>query len=101
MTGLHAAWIAAGLAGVAAAGVLAAEQQPVFRSAADAVTVNVSVRRSNRPVTDLRARDFVVRDNGVTQTVAALVYEKLPVDVTVLLDVSGSVAGLVLDQLRS
>jgi VWFA-related protein len=100
VTGVRAAWLAVGLA-VAAAGVPAAEQQPVFRSAADAVIVNVSVRRSNRPVTDLKARDFVVRDNGVRQTVAALVYEKLPVDLTVLLDASGSVSGLVLDQLRT
>ena len=99
MTGVRAAWLGVGLA-VASAGALAA-QQPVFRSAADAVTVNVSVRRANRPVTDLGVRDFAIRDNGVTQTVAALVYEKLPVDLTVLLDVSGSVAGRVLDQLQS
>jgi len=78
----------------------AAEQQPVFRAAGDAVSVNVSVRRAGRPVTDLEADDFTVRDNGVTQKIAMLVYEKLPVDVTVLLDVSGSVTGTVLDQLR-
>jgi VWFA-related protein len=77
-----------------------AEQQPVFRAATDAVTVNVSVRRSNRPVTDLVAGDFTIRDNGVTQKIASLIYEKLPVDLTVLFDVSGSITGDVLEQLR-
>jgi VWFA-related protein len=75
-------------------------QQPIFRSAADAVMVNVSVRRGSRPVTNLSAADFTVRDNGVIQPIVTLAYDTLPVDVTVLLDVSGSVSGAVLDQLR-
>jgi len=51
-------------------------------------------------VTNLAASDFTVRDNGVVQPIVALSYDTLPVDVTVLLDVSGSVTGAVLDQLR-
>lgn len=90
----------AAVALAAALAVPAAAQRPVFRATADAVAVNVSVRRGNRPVTGLVAADFAVRDNGVPQTITGLVYEKLPVDVTVLLDVSGSVTGNVLDQLR-
>jgi VWFA-related protein len=91
-------WIV-GVIGLLGASV-AAGQQPVFRTATDAVTVNVSVRRNNRPLTNLRAEDFTIRDNGVTQAIRAFVYERLPVDLTVLFDVSGSVTGSVLDQLR-
>ncbi len=93
------------LAGVlAAAGgrPLAAQQAPTaaFRARADSVTVDVSVRERNRPVTGLRAGDFEVRDNGVLQAVSDLTYEALPIDVTMALDVSESVTGAVLEQLR-
>lgn len=84
-------------------GVLLADvrgQDVIFRAAADAVTVGVSVRRAGRPVTDLAAADFTVSDNGVVQTLQTFGYEKLPVDITVLFDVSGSVAGSALTQLR-
>jgi VWFA-related protein len=76
------------------------EQTPTFRAAADAVSVDVSVRRAGRPVTGLDVRDFTVTDNGVRQTISAISYERNPIDVTVILDVSQSVSGAVLDQLR-
>jgi VWFA-related protein len=93
-------WRSAAILCLAAMGLQVRAQQPVFRSTADAVTVNVAVRRGGRPVTNLKASDFTVRDNGVVQPVVTLSYDTLPVDVTVLLDVSGSVTGAVLDQLR-
>jgi VWFA-related protein len=80
---------------------LAAQNPPVpFRARADLVRVDVSVRQRGRPVTGLTIADFEVLDNGVSQEIAQLVYETLPIDVTVALDVSESVAGAVLDQLR-
>ncbi len=89
------------LAGLAAAPALfAQEQTPTFRAATDAVSVDVSVRRAGRPVTGLEARDFSVTDNGVRQTISAISYERNPIDVTVILDVSQSVDGAVLTQLR-
>lgn len=76
-------------------------QQPTFRSEVNAVAVDVSVRdRSRRPVTDLRPADFQVTDNGVPQDVDNVSYGKLPIDVTVALDVSYSVTGSVLERLR-
>jgi VWFA-related protein len=75
-------------------------QAPVFRAGADAVTVGVSVRRANRPVADLAMADFVLSDNGVPQTISTMSFEKLPVDTTILFDISGSVAGSVMTQLR-
>ena len=77
-----------------------AAQQPSFRASADLVGVDVSVRRAGRPVANLVAADFEVLDNGVKQVVSDLSFGKLPIDVTVALDVSESVTGTVLDQLR-
>jgi Ca-activated chloride channel homolog len=73
---------------------------PVIRSGADAVSVDVSVQRDRRPVGDLVAADFELFDNGVPQQITEVAYERLPIDVTLLLDVSASVTGPVLDELR-
>jgi VWFA-related protein len=53
----------------------------------------VSVRKGNAPVAGLKAADFEVFDNGVRQRIDAFSVEALPVDVTVLLHVSRSLAG--------
>ena len=78
------------------------QQQPatVFRTGADVVTVDASVQRERRPVTGLAAADFELLDNGVRQDVTDVTYEKLPIDVTFVLDVSASVTGAALDELR-
>ena len=76
------------------------QQAPVFRTGADVVSVDASVQRERRPVTGLTAADFELLDNGVAQDVTDIAYEKLPIDVTMLLDVSASVTGPVLDELR-
>ena len=79
----------------------AQEQLPTFRSMANAVAVDVTVRDSKRKsVTGLKASDFEVYDNGIRQEVAEVSYGKLPIDVTVALDVSFSVTGLMLERLR-
>jgi VWFA-related protein len=75
-------------------------QQATFRANVDLVTVDVSVRAGKRAVTGLTAADFEILDNNVAQEIADLSYEKLPIDVTVGLDVSQSVNGVLLDQLR-
>jgi Ca-activated chloride channel family protein len=78
----------------------AQSQQPTFRGRADFVSVDVSVRQRGRPVLGLTAGDFDLFDNGTPQEIADVSYERLPIDVIVALDVSGSVTGAVLDQLR-
>src|SRR5262245_57951174 len=79
--------------GLALSGVLLHAQQPVFRSSVDSVVVDVAVLSDGRPVVDLTASDFAIEDNGVAQVVADLSRETLPIDVTFVIDVSGSVAG--------
>jgi VWFA-related protein len=76
------------------------QDRPTFRAGARVVSVDVAVRRGGRPLTGLTVGDFEVLDNGVRQAVADFSYEKLPIDVTVALDVSGSVDGLLLNRLR-
>ncbi len=76
------------------------ERAPVFRAGADVVTVDASVQNDRRPVTGLKAADFQLLDNGVAQEISEVTYERLPIDVTLLLDVSASVTGPVLDELR-
>ena len=77
------------------------QQQPAFRAGVSGVAVDVSVRdRSRRPIMNLQASDFEVLDNGVPQSVDSVSYGKLPIDVTVALDVSYSVTGMLLEQLR-
>lgn len=74
-------------------------QQPTFRAVTDAVTVEVSVRERARPITGLTAASFEVLDNGVRQQVLNVSYDVLPIDVTVVLDVSLSVTGPMLERL--
>jgi VWFA-related protein len=76
------------------------DRPPVFRAGADVVTVDTSVQHERRPLAGLKAADFELLDNGVPQEIVEVAYEKLPIDVTMLLDVSASVTGPVLDELR-
>lgn len=84
------------LAGLAAP---ARPQQVVFRSTVDSVTVDVSVRERGREVTDLTAADFELSDNDVPQRILDVSREALPVDVTFVVDLSGSVQGPLLEAL--
>ena len=78
-----------------------AQQAPTFRAGTTAVRVDVWVGRSDRRVfTGLSATDFRLLDNGVAQDVTDLQYGKLPIDVTIALDVSHSVTGRILAELR-
>ena len=76
-----------------------AGDQTTFRSTAALVTVNVSVKRGNSVVANLKAADFTLTDNGVPQKVDAVEIESVPIDVTLFLDTSGSTSGK-LDEMR-
>jgi VWFA-related protein len=97
-----------------------AAQQPVFRRGVDAVVVDVAVFANGQPVRDLTAGEFEVRDNGVVQQLIDMnatrpadgtssrrppeatlqsVSEALPIDLALIVDVSGSVQGPLLEAL--
>jgi VWFA-related protein len=69
------------------------QQAPVFRALAEVVQVPVAVTNGGRVVEGLTTSDFEVLDNGVLQSIESSSLEALPIDVTVLADVSGSVDG--------
>ncbi len=77
------------------------QQPPTFRSRTAAVMVDVTVSdRTGRPVTGLQSEHFELLDNGIPQQVHEISYGKLPIDVTVALDISHSVSGSLIERLR-
>jgi Ca-activated chloride channel family protein len=85
---LYVALAAAGFAAVDA------RQQTVFRSASDTVRVFVTVTdRDGRLVTTLTREQFEVRDEGKPQPITAFDNSPQPIQLVVLLDVSGSMMG--------
>jgi VWFA-related protein len=67
-------------------------QRPSFRSDVDVVTVDVSVRNATVPVADLGSGDFELLDNGTRQQIEAVSTEAVPIDVSLVIDISGSAA---------
>ena len=76
------------------------QQPPVFKTGALTVSVNAVVKKGNRPVARLTAKDFRLTDNGVEQKIEAVSIESVPVDVSLFLDTSGSTAGKLDDMKR-
>jgi hypothetical protein len=76
---------------IVAAGIGVGARQE-FRSGVDAVAIDVAVLSGARPVAGLTTADFQVIDNGVPQTVLEVIPETLPIDLTLVLDTSGSIS---------
>jgi len=74
---------------------------PVFRSSVEAVLVPAWVKEGNRPVPQLTAADLDLLDNGVPQLVTSVAAETLPVDVTLVLDTSGSISDPAMRQFKA
>lgn len=91
---------AAALAVVFAAALSANQQLSIFKSGVDVVFVDVAVTNHRVPVRDLVSKDFTLTDNGVKQELEAVSVESMPIDVTLVLDVSGSVEAGVLQGLK-
>jgi VWFA-related protein len=66
--------------------------RPTFRSSADLVSIQASVRdKRGRPVSGLTTADFEVRDNGQPRSILSLRSDRRsPVSVAILVDMSGS-----------
>lgn len=79
----------------------ASSAQQVFRSNVDGIIIPVSVTAGNHPVLNLTAADFELRDNGVVQEIQRVDSEKVPLDLTLLLDLSSSVDGPQLQRLKT
>jgi VWFA-related protein len=81
----------------AAACIAAQDPRPTFRARTDLVSVDVAVTADRKAVPGLASTDFEVTDNGVRQQVEILDAGSLPIDVTVVLDASGSMTRAVAD----
>lgn len=92
-------WAVAVSAGLAAV-VTVSGQQVTFRARREVIRVDVLVSDHAKPVRDLRASDFEIKDNGVAQDVDFASFDELPINVILELDMSNSVAGDRLQQLR-
>jgi VWFA-related protein len=88
------------LALLVAAIAAAAAQGPTFTSKVEAVRVDVLVTDKGQPIVDLGANDFELLDNGVPQQIDFVSYEQIPLNLVLALDMSDSVAGERLDNLR-
>jgi VWFA-related protein len=85
-----------------AAGLLSGtpRAEQAFRSGVEAVRLDVLVLDKGEPVRGLRAEHFEVRDNGVLQQIDRVSFEQIPLNVVLTLDMSGSLEGNRLEQLR-
>jgi len=72
-----------------------------FASTVEAVRVDVLVTENGSPVSGLSASDFQIRDNGVLQTVDLVAADALPLNIVLALDVSSSLDGERLDELKN
>jgi Ca-activated chloride channel family protein len=87
LTSLMLALLTAGTIG-------AAQQQPAYRGASETVRVFVTVTdRDGRLVTTLSKDQFEVRDDGKPQPIVVFDNSPQPIQLIVMLDVSGSMAG--------
>ncbi|MGE3275608.1 MAG: VWA domain-containing protein [Vicinamibacterales bacterium] len=81
----------AALALAAMVGPASAQSSRTFRSQTDLVTINVSVQNDRDAyVANLTADQFAVFEDGVPQTIRFFASGDLPLDLVVLLDISGS-----------
>jgi Ca-activated chloride channel family protein len=69
-----------------------AQPRPTFRSSADLVSIQASVRdKRGRPMGGLTTADFEVRDNGQPRSILSLRSDRQsPVSLAILVDMSGS-----------
>ena len=77
----------------AAVSALSAAQQPTFRATTALVTVSVSVKRGNAVVANLTAADFRLPTTACRRRSRRCRSNRVPIDVTLFLDTSGSTAG--------
>lgn len=76
-------------------------QNAAFSAKVEAVRVDVLVTDRGQPVRGLGPADFDIFDNGVPQKVDLVSFEQIPLNVILALDMSDSVAGERLDNLRA
>jgi len=80
--------------------LLATGQTSTFSVKTEEVRIDVLVTDDGKPVIDLHAENFEVRDNGVPQVIETVSYQRVPTSATLVLDMSRSVTGELFEQLK-
>jgi VWFA-related protein len=65
-------------------------QHPSFHAGVDVVSVDTSIKKGNSAVLGLTSDSFLLTDNRVPQSVEVAASATVPLDLTIVLDVSGS-----------
>ncbi len=87
---------------MAGAAITTAATQPTFSARVDGVRVDVLVTDGSRkPMSGLTPADFTIRDNGVPQQVDVVSFGETSLNVGLAFDLSESVTGARLDQLKA
>lgn len=94
-------WSALLVVFVAAGAMSTVAQIPIFSVKREEVRIDVLVTDHGKPVPGLTSTDFEVLDNGVPQQIEFASSEAISIDAILTLDMSASVAGELLDHLRS
>ena len=68
-------------------------QQPTFRAAVDIVRIDASVMNGRSAVGGLTKNNFAITDNGVAQTIDSVSLDRVPLNLTLVLDTSESLLG--------
>ncbi len=89
------------VAALSACAGLAAQQAPTFSSRVEMVRVDVLTTENGRPLLGLGPDDFEILDNGVRQDITLIGFDDVPLSVLLTVDLSASVEGTRLDNLRS
>jgi VWFA-related protein len=77
--------------------VISQDPAPVFRGGTAQVRVDVQVEQGGKPIGGLTKDDFLVREVGVPQDIAYFGHEAEPVQVLLVLDISGSMSRILTD----
>jgi VWFA-related protein len=88
------------IAAIVLASVETSARQVSFRTTVGTVVVDVAVRQDGQPVLGLTASDFRLTDNGVRQTITGISHDALPIDITLIADISRMRDGPLLDAFR-
>jgi Ca-activated chloride channel family protein len=78
-----------------------APQPPVFAIQVESVLIDAFATNGGKSIAGLKARDFILRDNGVPQSFDLVSAESLPIRAVLVFDTSSSMKGPKLERLRS
>lgn len=81
--------------------ISASAQVTTFSVKTEEVRIDVLVSKDGEPVKGLKAADFIVLDNDVPQVLESASFQQIPISATLVLDMSQSVAGEQLNNLKT